>query len=127
MVAVWEGAEGIAFKLAQAKLPVRSEFITTATPPRLGNIVSHDLPTPAGNLPIPALLKEMEANRAMKVITKIRKRNLIRQREIARERAGLVVRAPPLVLRGVTTMRLKEASAEQLDQPSPKRLEETTA
>jgi ribosomal protein L16 len=35
-----------ALKLAQVKIPVPTEFITVATPPRLGSIVSHDLVKP---------------------------------------------------------------------------------
>lgn len=36
-----------ALKLAQVKFAVGTEFISTSTPPRLGNIVSHDLAKPA--------------------------------------------------------------------------------
>ena len=36
----------IALKLAQDKLPVKTEFINTRTPPRLGSIVSADLVAP---------------------------------------------------------------------------------
>lgn len=35
-----------ALKLAQVKFAVGTEFITKASPPRLGNIVSHDLVKP---------------------------------------------------------------------------------
>ena len=35
-----------ALKLAQVKIPVPTEFITTATPPRLGSIVSNELSRP---------------------------------------------------------------------------------
>ena len=39
-----------ALRLAAAKLPTRTEFITTSTPPRLGREVSHDLSQLASQL-----------------------------------------------------------------------------
>jgi hypothetical protein len=91
-----DGVLTAAFKLAQAKLPVKSEMISTATAPRLGRIVSHELDHPASSRPIPALLNEMAEKGHRKVLVKIRRRNEIRLREVEREFAGLQVRAPPL-------------------------------
>lgn len=85
-----------AFKLAQAKLPVKSEMISTATAPRLGRIVSHELDHPPASQPIPALLNQMADKGHRKVLVKIRRRNEIRVREVEREFAGLNVRAPAL-------------------------------
>ncbi|KAK1921196.1 ribosomal protein L10e/L16 [Papiliotrema laurentii] len=88
-----------AFKLAQAKLPVKSEIITTASAPRLGNIVSHDLKHPVGAQPIPALLETMEKKIGRsKVLVKIGRRKVIRDRERRAEFGGLKVRAPLMQL-----------------------------
>ena len=89
-----------AFRLAQVKLPVKSEIITTATAPRLGSIVSHDLTHPAASRPIPALLEEMaQSGHRTKVLVKLRRRKEIREREQEREHAGLGVRAPTMEVR----------------------------
>lgn len=71
-------------------------MISTATAPRLGRIVSHELDHPAASQPIPALLDEMREKGHRKVLVKIRRRNEIRVREVEREFAGLSVRAPAL-------------------------------
>ena len=88
-----------AFKVAQAKLPVKSEIITASTAPRLGRIVSHDLKDPISAQPVPALLEEHEQRSGRsKVLVKMRKRKLIADRERLRDTAGLKVRAPLMVL-----------------------------
>lgn len=70
----------------------------------------------------------MEANRNFSVINKIKKRNFIKQREIARERAGLVVRAPRMILKSVKMARLEEgASVGSLNPPKQNLLEGATA
>ncbi len=46
---------GIALKMAQDKLPVKTEFISAKTPPRLGDICSSTLTAPVEAQPIPAL------------------------------------------------------------------------
>ncbi|WVR03093.1 ribosomal protein L16 [Kwoniella sp. DSM 27419] len=50
-----------ALKLAQARLPLQTEFITSAAGPRLGHLSSTSLPHPPAAQPIPAALAELDA------------------------------------------------------------------
>ncbi|KAL7420818.1 39S ribosomal protein L16, mitochondrial [Cryptotrichosporon argae] len=50
-----------ALKLAQVKLSVPSEFITTSSPPRLGHIASHALVPPPAARSVPAQLADLDA------------------------------------------------------------------
>ena len=54
----WIGIRVLALKMAQDKLPVKTEFITVNTAPRLGSIVSSSLTAPLSAQPIPALLAQ---------------------------------------------------------------------
>ena len=45
-----------ALRLASAKLPGPTEFISTSTPPRLGNIANANAPTPSNPLTTSSLL-----------------------------------------------------------------------
>ena len=86
-----------AFKLAQAKLPVKSEFITRDTPPRLGNIVSEDLRPPPAAQTSEALLLQMAEKGHNQVLKKLARRSIIQKREEEREFASLKVVAPLMV------------------------------
>lgn len=54
-------ANPTAIRLAQVKLPVPSEFISHAAPPRLGSITTSALAPPPEATPVPALLAAQDA------------------------------------------------------------------
>ena len=50
----------LALKMAQDKLPVKTEFITVNTAPRLGSIVSPSLTAPRSAQPLPPLAAQQD-------------------------------------------------------------------
>lgn len=55
---------GSALALVQRRLPVKSEFITSASPARLGSIANHDLQSAVQRIPAPGAFTSLAERKA---------------------------------------------------------------